>query len=102
MELYDTEEQQVQHTETSVQDLGDIVSEFGIAKNSTLHFSKDESIIAILIDDKHVDFEGQVLSFTDAAKAAFKKSGSFGMATGLGNWLHDGQTLKALKEQQAS
>lgn len=101
VELSEAEEQVEEHTETSLQELGDIVPEFGIAKNSNLHFSKDESITATLVDDKHVNFEGQILSFTDAAKAAFKKAGSFGMATGLGNWLYDGQTLKALKEQKA-
>lgn len=77
------------------------VTIFGIPVNSTLHFFKNDSITATLIDNTTVNFNGDTLTFNDAAKAAFKKAGSLGVANGLSNWLYNGSTLKALKEQNA-
>lgn len=77
------------------------VTLFGIAPNSTLHFFKNDSITATLIDNTTVNFNGDTLTFNEAAKAAFKKAGSLGVANGLSNWLFNGKTLKELKEQNA-
>lgn len=78
----------------------EMIESLGIAKGSTIHFIKDESIIATLIDDKTVSYENQHITLVEAAKAAFKKSSTVGMAVGLSNWLYEGETLKAWKEKK--
>ena len=77
-----------------------MIESLGIAKGSTVHFIKDASITAILVDEKLVSYEGEEMSLVDAAKASFKKSGTVGMAVGLANWTYEGDTLKAWKEKQ--
>lgn len=79
----------------------EIIPEFGIPKNSVLHFFRDAKVQAIIVDAQHVQFDGQVLAFTDAAKAAYKKLGAMGLANGLNNWLYNETSLKNLKEQNS-
>lgn len=78
----------------------EMIESLGIAKGSTVHFLKSNEITATLIDDKTLEFDGQKMTLVEAAKAAFKKSGTVGMAVGFSNWLYEGETLKVWKEKQ--
>lgn len=79
----------------------EMIAEFGIPKNATLHFSRDDKVTATLVDAQNILFNGQTLSLNDSAKAALKQSGLSGLVSGLNNWLYNGYTLKSLKEQNA-
>lgn len=78
----------------------EVIASLGIAKGAVINFIKDESITAKLVDEKTVSYDGQNMTLVEAAKAAFKKSGTVGMAVGLSNWNFQGETLKAWKEKQ--
>lgn len=78
----------------------ELIASLGIPKGAVINFIKDESITATLVDDKTVSYDGQSMTLVEAAKAAFKKSGTVGMAVGLSNWNFEGETLKAWKEKQ--
>lgn len=78
----------------------EVIASLGIPKGATIHFIKDETITAHLVDEKTVSYDGQNMTLVEAAKAAFKKSGTVGMAVGLSNWNFEGETLKAWKEKQ--
>lgn len=78
----------------------EMIASLGIPKGATIHFIKDETITANLVDEKTVSYDGQNMTLVEAAKAAFKKSGTVGMAVGLSNWNFEGETLKAWKEKQ--
>ena len=78
----------------------EVISALGIPKGATIQFIKDPSITATLLEEKTVSYEGQNMTLVEAAKAAFKKSGTVGMAVGLSNWNYEGETLKAWKEKQ--
>lgn len=77
-----------------------MITSLGIPQGATIKFLKDESLTAILLDEKTVSYEGQNMTLVEAAKSAFKKSGTVGMAVGLSNWNFEGETLKAWKEKQ--
>lgn len=77
-----------------------LIKELGIPKNSVIHLIKDEKITAIIIDEKHIEFEGEVIPVTEGTKKAFKKAGVTGMALGLANWNYNGQNLKSLKDNK--
>ncbi len=78
----------------------EIIEELGIPKNSIIHLIKDEKITAKIVDEKHIDFEGEILGVTEGTKKAFKKAGVTGMALGLANWNYNGQNLKSLKDNK--
>lgn len=86
--------------EPVVEEKIEMIESLGIAKGATVHFLKSNEITATLIDDKTLEFDGQKMTLVEAAKAAFKKSGTVGMAVGFSNWLYEGETLKAWKEKQ--
>lgn len=77
-----------------------MIDSLGIPQGATISFIKDASITATLVDEKTVNYDNQNMTLVEAAKAAFKKSGTVGMAVGLSNWNYDGETLKAWKEKQ--
>lgn len=77
-----------------------LIASLGIPQGATIHFIKDASITATLVDEKTVNYDNQNMTLVEAAKAAFKKSGTVGMAVGLSNWNYEGETLKAWKEKQ--
>lgn len=77
-----------------------MIDSLGIPQGATIHFIKDASITATLVDEKTVNYDNQNMTLVEAAKAAFKKSGTVGMAVGLSNWNYAGETLKAWKEKQ--
>lgn len=78
----------------------EMIASLGIPKGSIIHFIKDESITAILVDEKTVHYNDQNMTLVEAAKAAFKRSSTVGMAVGLSNWNFSGETLKSWKEKQ--
>lgn len=88
--------------ETKVEEKEEVSSEnlipsLGIPVNSVIHFAKDKTITALLVDEKTVILDGETLPIADAAKIAFKKSGTLGMATaGLSNWFYNGVNVKTL------
>lgn len=88
-------------SETPVSENNETVASFGIAKGAELNFFKKPEITATLVDDNNVELAGNVLTFNEAAKLAFKKAGGVGLANGLNNWLFQGKTLKQLKEEQS-
>lgn len=77
-----------------------MIDSLGIPQGATIQFIKDASITATLVDEKTVNYDNQNMTLVEAAKAAFKKSGTVGMAVGLSNWNYAGETLKAWKEKQ--
>lgn len=77
-----------------------MIDSLGIPQGATINFIKDASITATLVDEKTVNYDNQNMTLVEAAKAAFKKSGTVGMAVGLSNWNYEGETLKAWKEKQ--
>ncbi len=78
----------------------EIIEELGIPKNSVITLIKNEKITATIIDEKHIEFEGEVLGMIDGTKKAFKKASVTGMALGLANWNYNGQNLKSLKDNK--
>lgn len=78
----------------------EIIEELGIPKNSVITLIKNEKITATIIDEKHIEFEGEVLGIIDGTKKAFKKAAVTGMALGLANWNYNGQNLKSLKDNK--
>lgn len=77
-----------------------MIDSLGIPQGATISFIKDASITATLVDEKTVNYDNQNMTLVEAAKAAFKKSGTVGMAVGLSNWNYEGETLKSWKEKQ--
>lgn len=59
-----------------------------------LHFSKDDSITALVIDDRRIEFEGQVTSTSTAAtKVLQRMGGTLKAAQGPLYWTYEGETL---------
>lgn len=74
----------------------ELIPTFNIPKNSIIHLAKKDSITATLVDENNAIFEGVTMNLTDAAKAALKKAGMFGVSTGNIAWLYNGVALKDL------
>jgi hypothetical protein len=87
----------LESTDTSVS--VEIIDSLNIPKNSIIHFGKNDTITALLVDDKTVVYEDETISIIDATKRAFKKSGATGMALGLANWNFEGISLKVFKDK---
>ncbi len=79
---------------------GDLIDSLGVPVNATIHLVKDEKVTAKIIDEKTIEFEGEVIAIVDGTKKAFKKAGVTGMALGLANWNYNGQSLKSLKDNK--
>ena len=59
-----------------------------------LTYSKDESIIARVVADKRIEFEGEVMSLSKAALILLHREGyTWKQANGWAFWLKDGETL---------
>ena len=59
-----------------------------------LHFSKDDAITALVIDDRRIEFEGQVTSTSTAAtKVLQRMGGTLKAARGPLYWTYEGETL---------
>lgn len=66
----------------------------GIKSGDVLTLSRDENIIAIVVDDGKVNFQGEVLSLSAAALKALHGLGySTPAASGPGYWMFEGELL---------
>lgn len=86
-------------SEVVQEDAKSMIDGLNLAVGTEISFFKSESLKAILMDEKTVVFDGVKMSLMDATKKAFKQSGHTGLPLGLGNWLHDGKTLKEIKDE---
>jgi hypothetical protein len=75
-----------------------LISSLNIPVNSTIQFSKKDTITAVLVDEKTVIFEDEEMPLIDATKKAFKKAGVTGLPLGIANWNYQGKSLKSFKE----
>ena len=65
-----------------------------IAPGSVLTFSKDELITATVVDDKRIDFQGEITSTSAAATKLLHRIGwTLRAAQGPLYWVYDGETL---------
>lgn len=65
-----------------------------ILPNSTLQFSKDETITAKVIDDFQIEFENQITSTSASARTILNRMGYKGTAyQGTHYWNYEGETL---------
>jgi hypothetical protein len=64
-------------------DVGDVLS-----------YSKDDNITAVVVADKKIEFEGEVVSLSKAALILLHREGyTWKQANGWGYWMKDGETL---------
>tara|TARA_B100000315_G_scaffold143255_1_gene132230 strand:- start:412 stop:1020 length:609 start_codon:yes stop_codon:yes gene_type:complete len=67
-----------------------------IPPNSTLLFSKDETITATVVDDFQIEFEKQITSTSASARTILNRMGYKGIAyQGTHYWNYEGETLLA-------
>lgn len=75
------------------------VFKFSLVKidpGSILKFSMDESSTCTVVDDRRVNFNGKVVSLTDAAKQVLEsKNIHWKAVSGPGIWMFEGETLHA-------
>ena len=65
-----------------------------IAPGSVLTFSKDELITATVVDDKRIDFQGEITSTSAAATKLLHRIGwTLRAAQGPLYWIYEGETL---------
>ena len=65
-----------------------------IKPGTVLSFYSDESITCVVKDDKHVEFEGESMTTTDAAFKVLERKGIHWKAvSGPGCWVYEGETL---------
>ena len=71
-----------------------------ISVGATLHFAKDESITATVVDDKKINFRGTETSLSRAALEIVHSLGyTWTQIAGPQWWLYDGMTLSELRNQ---
>jgi hypothetical protein len=71
-----------------------------IPVGATLHFAKDESITATVVDDKKINFHGSETSLSRAALEIVHSLGyTWTQIAGPQWWLYDGMTLSELRNQ---
>ena len=77
-----------------------------IPVGSTLTFSQDESITAIVRDHKKIEFEGELKTLSAAAIIVINRRGiNWVTVNGLHYWLYDGETIherRARMQREAS
>lgn len=72
----------------------------GVKPGAELVSAFDEKLICRVVDEKKVEFAGQVMSLSAAAKAAAHKTGRMWKAVqGPAFWLHQGKSLDELREE---
>lgn len=72
----------------------------GIAKNTVLHFKRDDEITCRVIDNHRVNYLNEEMSLSAAALAVLKKRGfDWKAAQGAQFWTYEGQTLIELRQQ---
>ena len=71
-----------------------------IPPNSILHFSKDETITAKVVDDFQIEFENQITSTSASARTILNRMGYKGTAyQGTLYWNYEGETLLARRQR---
>jgi hypothetical protein len=71
-------------------------TELNIPTGATLVFAKDENIIALVVTDGKINFEGEVMSPSAAAKIAVKRLGyDWSAVSGSAFWKYEEGTLIA-------
>jgi hypothetical protein len=74
-----------------------------IPPNSTLHFAKDETITAMVVDDFRIDFENQITTTSASAKIILHRMGYRGPAyQGTLYWNYEQETLLARRQRMES
>jgi len=77
-----------------------------IPPDSVLTFSKDDAIICTVVDDKKVEFEGEITSLSNSALTIFHRLGFKSQSVaGTDYWQFEGETLVARRlriEQEMS
>ena len=69
-------------------------SNVGIPFGATLSFVKDETLTAVVVDDRTIEFEGTMTSTSNAAKILLHRmGGTLSAAQGPLYWMYDGETL---------
>lgn len=69
-------------------------SNVGIPVGATLSFVKDETITAMVVDDRTIEFEGVNTSSSNAARILLHRTGgTLSAAQGPLYWMYDGETL---------
>jgi hypothetical protein len=69
-------------------------SNVGIPFGATLSFVKDESLTAVVVDDRTIEFEATKTSTSKAAKILLHRmGGTLSAAQGPPCWTYDGETL---------
>ena len=59
-----------------------------------LSYSKDETVTAVVVADKKIDFEGEIVSLSKAALTLLHREGyKWKQANGWAYWMKDGDTL---------
>ena len=67
---------------------------------SVLHFAKDESITAVVASDRWIEFEGQEVSLSAAAKTILGRQGyNWAAVQGPQHWVYEGETLAERRER---
>ncbi|MGA3845160.1 hypothetical protein ACI2S9_16640 [Ralstonia nicotianae] len=77
----------------------------GIKTGDVLTFSRDETVIGVVVDGGRLEFEGEVMSLSGAAlKAPHRMGYKPPAASGSGYWMFEGELLderrRRLEEQQ--
>lgn len=74
-------------------------SQVNIPVGSTLHFVRDESITAVVVDDKTIEFEGKLTSLSQSALTVLARNYGKTWTTvrGPDYWVFDGQSLSERK-----
>lgn len=68
--------------------------------DDTLAYTKDENITAVVVGDKKIEFEGEVMSASKAALILLHKEGyKWKQANGWAYWMKDGETLRERVER---
>ena len=68
--------------------------------DDTLAYTKDENITAVVVGDKKIEFEGEVMSVSKAALILLHKEGyKWKQANGWAYWMKDGETLRERVER---
>lgn len=71
----------------------------GIAPQTVLCFKLDSDVTCIVLDNHRVEFEGEPTSLSAAALTALRRQGfDWKAAQGAQYWMHEGKTLKELRE----
>jgi hypothetical protein len=71
-------------------------TELNIPVGATLAFAKDANVLAQVVTDGKVNFEGEVMSPSAAAKIAIKRLGyEWSAVSGSAFWMYEGETLMA-------